>query len=289
MNSKNFLNITVTNHEDEPIATIDIDGVIGESYLSDDDNTKQNIKSKLQEISDLDVEKIIVNISSLGGSVDHGLAIHDLLASHDAHVETRIIGMTASAGTIIAQAGDTRVISDNALYLIHLARVYAFVNSYSLRNLSNDLEKIDDRIANIYAKASGKSKESFLELMDENNGDGIWLSSDEAKEYGLVDEISEPLKKVACDRSAFNQLGIPIPENMKDEDSTDSKIIGNLSVNIDTSDLQKFINELNEIIEKDDQGEKEPVNNSEQETEEQAEEKDYSQTRERELYLIQNR
>ena len=94
------------------ISTIDIEGTIGEAWWEDSPNTAKAMKKELKAIGELNAEEIIVNIHSLGGSVDHGLAIHDLLRENKARVTTRVTGgMSASAATIIAQAGDTREIS----------------------------------------------------------------------------------------------------------------------------------------------------------------------------------
>jgi len=208
----NFLNIETKDNT----ANITIDGIIGDPF---DGSTKQGMKNDLQEINDLDVDEIIVNISTPGGSVDHALAIHDMLASHPAEVETRVTGMTASAGTIIAQAGNTRKMSDNAMYLIHQARIVMLVSSNKMEEIQETLGKIDNRIARIYAKRSERDTEDFLELMSQKHGDGTWLSAEEALEHGLIDEITEPLEVVNYSDKFFNKYDLPKPDcNTEDDD-----------------------------------------------------------------------
>lgn len=211
-----IFNLTVNTRENdgETIAEIDINGIIGFDWWASEDeqNTKEIMQEQLREIRSLNASRIIVNISSLGGDVDHGLAIHDLLAANSAEVETNVIGMTASAATIIAQAGDVRKMSDNALYLVHRAWTMGMGNANDFEALAGDLVKLDDRISNIYAKRSGKTKEEFLDLMNESNGDGIWITADEAEEFGLIDEIVEPMKAAAAvDPGVFDQFEIPKP------------------------------------------------------------------------------
>jgi ATP-dependent protease ClpP protease subunit len=176
---------------------IHITGIIGgDSWWNEDDpnsaDTKQKMKDELKAISDIKAEKILVIINSPGGSVDHGLAIHDMLATHSAEVETEVRGLTASAATFIAQVGATRKMSDNALYLVHNASNISWGNKNDIKETLQDLETIDNRIANIYAKRSGKGIKEFEDLMNENNGHGKWLTVDEAIEAGLVDESVEP-------------------------------------------------------------------------------------------------
>lgn len=202
----NIVNKTETEIE------IDIIGDIGFDIMKWFDGEKQSntfeaIKNQLKEIANGDYKKIIVNINSPGGSLPEGLSIHDVFTETKAEVITRVYGMTASAATIIAQAGTTREMSDNALYLIHRASAGVGGNVNDIKEMLNTLEKADDRISNVYAKRSGKTKDFFIELMDRNNGNGEWLTSDEALEYGLIDKITEPSKLAASvNKGIFQQI-----------------------------------------------------------------------------------
>lgn len=201
--------------------TIDIDGYIGADWDSDK-NSKEGFKARLKEVADLKTEKIIVNIDSLGGDLFDAFSIHDILATHPAEIEVNIYGMTASAATIIAMAGDTIRMSDNALLLVHRSSMLAIGNKNDLEMAVEDLTKFDDRIASIYAKRTGKSKEYHLEQMDVNGGAGEWLTAEEAKEMGYVDEVFEPMdKRVAASVTDLTKYNLPIPVNFKEEKTMD--------------------------------------------------------------------
>lgn len=207
--------LNIHNKKNEAV-TIDIEGVIGGvSYDGEDNfNTTPAIKKKLKEIADIDANKITVNIHSPGGIVDDGLAIHDALAQHPAKIETKVYGMTASAATIIAQAGDVRTMSENALYLIHRSWGVAIGNQTDLKEMIDTLEKIDNRIANLYARRANKDAGYFLDLMDENNGSGRFLNAKEATEYGLIDHAFEPMKAAASiDKKLVAAMGLNVPED----------------------------------------------------------------------------
>jgi ATP-dependent protease ClpP protease subunit len=193
---------------------IDIEGTIGGGWF-EDGATKEDVKKQLKDIAQSRASHIIVNINSYGGDVNHGISIHDLLAEHKAKVTTVIHGHTASAATIISQAGDIRKMSDNALFLVHRASTFAIGNSSDIKTALSDLEKCDETIANIYAKRTGKTIEEALEIMDRFDGRGEWLTASEAKELGFVDEVFEPMKAVASvDQNDLIKLGLPIlPEN----------------------------------------------------------------------------
>ena len=222
------LDIETFNEGEQTIAEMTIDGIIGEDFwrAEDDQNTKQQMREQLREVDSIQADKIVVNISSLGGDVDHGLAIHDLLASNSATVQTNVIGMTASAATIIAQAGDERLMSDNALYLVHRAWTMGMGNANDFKALANDLQKLDDRISNIYAKRSNKEQSDFMDLMNKSNGDGVWISAEEAQDYGLIDTISEPMKAAAMDKETFEKYNIPKPKSMQNNTTVNVTISG---------------------------------------------------------------
>lgn len=202
-------------------ATIDIDGYIGINWYSENDNSKERLKKELKAIGNIKADTIVVNINSLGGDVNHGLSIHDLLAEHPAKIITKINGMTASAATIIALAGEERKMSDNALALIHLSSTGMWGNVNDFRAAIADMEVINERIANMYAKAGNKDLEYFKDLMNENGGRGKWIDADEMLEAGLITEKFEPKKMAAAvDFAAYNlpkpsedQLLRLLPEN----------------------------------------------------------------------------
>jgi len=193
---------SITNEAkpEEKIVEIDITGIIGDSgdWFSDDNeaskNTKDKMRAELKAIAELNATLIIINIDSPGGSVAHGLSIHDMLAAHPAKKETRIIGMTASIATIIAQVGDTRKMSENALMLVHHASwgLMGGFNAQELEGVISDLKTVDARLMAIYEKKTGKKAAAVKELMDANAGQGKWIDAEEAKNNNLIDETFEP-------------------------------------------------------------------------------------------------
>jgi len=146
-------------------------------------------------------EKVDVAICSPGGFLDDGLEIYQAFKDHG-NVHAHIIGMTASAATIIAMGAKTVEMAKNSLMLIHNASTFisdwGSFNKEKLDQLlakykkqRDDLKTIDDLIANIYADRCGKSIEDICKKMTE----GKWLSSQEAKDFGLVDSIREDDKE----------------------------------------------------------------------------------------------
>lgn len=174
------------------VATIDIEGQIGVPNFGESDKvaTYEAFKAKVGEVIKSNPRKVVVNIRSTGGDVNDALLIYDALKEVK-NVETICYGYTASAATIIAQAAaqGKRKMSANGLYLIHKASTSVDGNANELDAKADLLKKTDERIAAIYANASGRPAEDFTVLMAENNGNGKWLSAEEALGYGLIDEI----------------------------------------------------------------------------------------------------
>lgn len=176
---------------------IDIEGIIGvaeQSQFESADNrvaTFERLRKQVQRIAEVKAENVVVNIRSTGGDVNDALLIYDALRSLDATITTRCYGYTASAATIIAQAADegNRLLSANTLYLIHRATCAIDGNATSLDSRAELLRKTDERLAELYALHSGKEPAFYAALMAENDGEGRWLSAEEAIEAGLADAI----------------------------------------------------------------------------------------------------
>lgn len=206
--------------------TVDIDGLIGipEGWAFDDDAqraaTYDSFRSQVDRIGRSGARRIEVNIRSVGGNVHDALLIYDALcalAADGAEITTVCHGYVASAATVIAQAATSgrRLVSENALYLIHNATAALEGNSLDAGRTARLLDKTDERIAQIYADRSGLPAGHFRELMAREGGRGEWLSAAEAVTAGLADRVSRrsPLA-VVRERVADtvrNLFGAPAP------------------------------------------------------------------------------
>ncbi len=190
--------IRISNHAD--CCQIDIEGVIGvpEEWQFDTPDqrvaTYEKFRSLLGRISQIDTPEVVVNIRSTGGDVGDALLIYDALRGLQSRITTRCYGYTASAATIIAQAASEglRQLSPNSLYLIHNSTCSTEGNAGELTEKAELLRQTDARIADIYARRSGGDLARFTALMDENHGNGRWLSPQEAIDYGLADALLPP-------------------------------------------------------------------------------------------------
>ncbi len=208
-------------NENSEEAVIEIYGQIGyEGWdREDDENTARLMSGELDRIKALNAKRITMKINSLGGDVNHALAIHDLLAEHPALVTTQINGLCASAATIVAMAGKERRMSKNALFLIH--QCSAYVGRANQEQLAQELETqktVNGRMLDIYTAACNGKEAEISDLLKANNGLGKWLTATEAKDFGFVTDIYNESRKTACfTQSAFSDNGLPaLPEAYAD-------------------------------------------------------------------------
>jgi ATP-dependent protease ClpP protease subunit len=179
-------------------AEVFIYGDIGESWWGDSVAASDFVK----EIAALDVEELTVRINSYGGSVSDGLAIYNALKRHKATVTVSIDGVAVSIASLIAMAGDTVEMAENAMFMVHAPWGYASGNSALMREYADLLDKYAQAMSNSYAAKTGKSAEDCLALL--TDGADHWFTAAEAQAEGYVDTVTTALAVAASfDREAF--------------------------------------------------------------------------------------
>lgn len=153
-------------------------------------------KDFTKQLNTVTAPNIVVHINSGGGDVFDGLAIYSALQSHPSTITTVVDGLAASAASFIALAGDTVTMSPNSFMMIHKAWAMGIGNADDMTALAGVLGKIDGQIAGMYSAKNGKSAEDNLAAMAAET----WMTSAEAKDFGLVDSIvgDEPAEDEAA-------------------------------------------------------------------------------------------
>lgn len=138
--------------------------------------------------------EIQFDISTLGGDLATAITIHDLIKTHPKKTVANIVGLTASAGTVIAIACDEVQMSDNALFLIHNGWRELTGNVYDFQKAAADLMKTDAVMVKMYREKTGMDDNRITQLMKASD----WLTPYEAKELGFVDRIVSSGIKIAA-------------------------------------------------------------------------------------------
>lgn len=132
---------------------------------------------------------VTVRINSPGGDVNEAMAIYNALARRKDEITVEIDGIAASAASYLAMAAGTVRIAANAMMMIHNPWTFAMGDADELRKTAGVLDKYGDGIVSVYAARSGKDAKQVAKDM----AGELWLSATEAVEYGLADEIGQPL------------------------------------------------------------------------------------------------
>lgn len=189
-------------------AEVLIYGEVGESWWSESVSAVDFVR----EINALDVEALTVRINSIGGSVPDGIAIHNAIKRHPAHVTTIADGMALSIASLILCAGDTRQMAENATLMVHAPWTVAMGNSAELRDLANQLDTWARAMSTSYAAATGEAADLALARL--TDGKDHWFTASEAKEAGFIGEVvsAAPVAAMASfDLSRFHD----VPERVK--------------------------------------------------------------------------
>lgn len=148
-------------------------------------------------------EDLEVEINSGGGSVFAGSEIYTALKSYSGKVITKVVGLAASAASVITMAGDIVKITPTGQVMIHNASG-GFGGDYrDMEKGAEILKNVNETISNAYRIKTGLSNEELLEMMNKET----WLTPQQALEKKFVDEImfTNDMKLVA----SFNNGMLP--------------------------------------------------------------------------------
>lgn len=150
-------------------------------------------KEFAKEIKGLgDIKHIDLHIHSPGGDVFEGMAIYNLLKNHPAKITVHVDGLAASMGSVIAMAGDTILMPENAMMMIHKPWGIQGGDADDMRKYAELLDKVEGTLVSAYTR-SGKSADEIKELLKAET----WYTGEEAVTAGFADKVIEPLQAVA--------------------------------------------------------------------------------------------
>lgn len=161
-------------------ATITIYDVIGEDRWTGGGFTDKQMAAALRGIGDRDVT---VDINSPGGDMFEGIAIYNMLAQHKGRVTVNVMGLAASAASIIAMAGDTINMSAGSFMMIHNAWGVVVGNKADMRASADVFDSFDGGLADIYEARTGLNRSEIVKLMDAES----FFSVSEAINLGFAD------------------------------------------------------------------------------------------------------
>jgi len=169
---------------DDDERSISIYDVIGFDYWTGEGVTAKRIAGALRSMGK---GPVTVNVNSPGGDFFEGLAIYNLLREHQGEVTVKVLGLAASAASVLAMAGDTIQIGRAAFLMVHNTWTIGMGNRHDFRDLSETLEPFDMAAADIYAVRAGIDAKAAAKLMDAET----WIGGSAAVEQGFADALLE--------------------------------------------------------------------------------------------------
>jgi ATP-dependent Clp protease, protease subunit len=160
-----------------------------------DDNVANLVVAQMLFLQMADPKKDInIYINSPGGSVTAGLAIYDTMQFVTCDVATYCVGIAASMGAVLLAAGTRgkRYALPNSDIMIHQVSGGAQGTASDVERTVEWMFKIKKRLIHILSQHTGKTEEQVALDSDRD----YWMSAEDAKGYGVVDEVVKSRKDV---------------------------------------------------------------------------------------------
>jgi len=194
----------------ETESTISVLDPIGVDPWTGEGVTAKRISAALRAIG---ADKpVTVNVNSPGGDLFEGLAIYNLLREHKGKVTVKVLGVAASAASIVAMAGDEVQIARAGFLMIHNTWVIAMGNRNDLREVADFLEPFDSAMADIYAARAELDIKAVQKMMDAET----WIGGAAAVDQGFADgflasdEVKKDEKAKTQERAAAHSIDVAL-------------------------------------------------------------------------------
>lgn len=161
---------------------IEMYDVIGFDWWTGGGITAKSVSDALRPLRGQAVE---IRLNSPGGDMFEGIAIYNLLREHDGDITVKIMGMAASAASIIAMAGDRIEVGAASFVMIHNCWVCGCGNRNDFLALAAWMAPFDEALASVYVERSGQSLAQVVKWMD----DETYMSGATAVDLGFADAL----------------------------------------------------------------------------------------------------
>lgn len=156
-------------------------------------------------------EKLDVYINSGGGDIFAGSEIYEALRSYKGDVKIHVVGLAASAASVIACARESEI-APTAMVMVHNVSSGASGDYHDMDKQSEILQKANQIIAAAYVEKTGMSESDALKMMDHET----WLTAQDAVEKGLCNAISKPQQNSTVQLAASYNSGM-LPKSVIDK------------------------------------------------------------------------
>jgi ATP-dependent protease ClpP protease subunit len=149
----------------------------------------------VRDVAALDVDQIVLHLNTPGGDAMEGVAIANVLRQHKARVVVRIDGIAASAGSVVAMAGDEVIMSIGSEMMIHDPWGVVTGDAVAIENYGRRLGTTGNALASTYASRAGGTVEEWRARMKAET----WYTAQEAVDAGLADRVAASDEKATAE------------------------------------------------------------------------------------------
>jgi ATP-dependent protease ClpP protease subunit len=165
----------------------------GHIYIYGEVGKQVTLDTVLKEI-DPKFSDYIVHVHSPGGDVFEGYAIYNAIKNTGKNITVQIEGVCASIATLIASAGSKIIMNTKSQFMVHNPKITSVSGDHKeLRNVAAQLERIKTQLIQSWLDRTSLSEQELSKMYDNET----WLTPEQAKDLGFVDEVQEVLKAVA--------------------------------------------------------------------------------------------
>lgn len=180
--------------------------------------TPKNVLSAIETARNNKNERIDIYINSGGGDVFAASEIYSALIEYEGEVKIHVVGLAASAASVIACAGISEI-SPTSMLMIHNVSGQSRGDYNVMEHSAEMLKKANKTISAAYRAKTGKSDEELLELMNQET----WFTAEDAVNMGFVDSITDT-SKVRLVAADSRVLPLETLERMKSVASENDKL-----------------------------------------------------------------
>lgn len=180
---------TITNKANGP-TEVSIVGPIGNTWDGEGVTAAKFIK----DFKAIKTDDVTLTVNSPGGSLFDGLAIYTVMAASGKNITAKVLGLAASAASVILMAAKRIEMPKNTHQMAHKASGGVYGTAEEMREMADVIDSLDKSIVATYAARSGKSEDEIKNLLDKGD---LWLTADQAVEMGFADAATELVKVTA--------------------------------------------------------------------------------------------
>lgn len=173
--------LTITEPDTDGAVSVDLDGEVGWDITAD------AVTAMLRDLP-ADATRLDVYLNSGGGAVWQGIKIANMFRAVATPVTVHVVGVAASAASVMAMGADRVVMHPGTMLMVHNAR--ATIMSGTAEDMTSAAElltKINSNLSEIYSARAGGTPEAWATVMASE----AWMTPTEAVAAGLADEIVE--------------------------------------------------------------------------------------------------